>query len=144
MRSIPTDPTVKLSKKAKAISHNTIEGAKNKNCYILFKEKDSVSKAIQGGNNTVLDGRHLHVTKGNHVDRDFKTTIFVGNLPYDADEEEVREFFTKVGKVEYVRVIRDKFTFKSHGFCYVKFNDRDSVLKALKITEEFKGRQLHI
>lgn len=95
-------------------------------------------------NNKLFEGRHLHVTKGNHIEKDFKTTLFVGNVPYDADEEEIREFFRKCGEVDYVRIIRDKITFQSHGFCYVKMKNLDSVKKALLIKDKFKERELRI
>jgi len=84
---------------------------KTKNCYILFENEESVNKCILEMNNKLFEGRHLHVTKGNHIEKDFKTTLFVGNVPYDADEEEIREFFRKCGEVDYVRIIRDKITF---------------------------------
>lgn len=140
VRSLPTDPNLKLTRKAKAITKKNIHGCTNKNCYILFAEEESVQKAIKGANNKPFENKHLHVTSGNHIERDFKTTIFVGNLPYNSDEEEIRAFFSKVGSVEYVRVIRDKVTFQSHGFCYVKFSDREAVLKALEISNKFKER----
>ena len=143
-RSIPTDPNLKLTRKAKAITNKNIEGCSNKNCYILYADEESVKKAIIGANNKLFANKHLHVTSGAHIERDFKTTVFVGNLPYHADEEEIREFFGKVGSVEYVRVVRDKVTFQSQGFCYVKFQDREAVLKALEIKEKFKERYLRI
>lgn len=133
-RSLPTDPNIKITRRAKAITGKNIEGCTNKNCYILYAEKSAIKKAIDGANNKVFENKHLHVTSGNHIERDFKTTIFVGNLPYSSDEEEIRDFFSKVGKVEYVWVIRDKMTFQSHGFCYVKFQEKDSVSKALEIS----------
>ncbi len=46
--------------------------------------------------------RHLHVTRINHIEKDFRTTIFIGNLPFISDEEEIREIFSKFGTIEYV------------------------------------------
>ena len=72
------------------------------------------------------------VTRAKQVDRSkSKRTLFVGNLPFDADEEELRAFFeTELRKqrtsidehqesVESVRLIRTKDTQKGKGFGYV-------------------------
>lgn len=75
----------------------------------MYKEKESVEKALSQ-NGALLNNRHLHVTKSSYTERDFKTTIFVGNLPYAIDEEEVWELFSKYGDINYVRIIRDKIT----------------------------------
>ena len=54
---------------------------------------------------------------------DFKKTIFIGNLPYDAKEEELRSFLSSAGKIENVRIVRDKFTHQGKGMGYVKFGE---------------------
>lgn len=51
-------------------------------------------------------------------DRDART-VFVSNLPLKADERDIREFFSKAGKVRDVRLITDRFSRKSKG--YVSF-----------------------
>ena len=57
---------------------------------------------------------------------DFEKTIFVGNLPFEVKEEELRQFCSKVGVVENVRVIRNQFTHKGIGIAYVMFEDAES------------------
>lgn len=62
------------------------------------------------------------MTHGNNIETDYKTTVFIGNLPYDIDEEELREYLSnRCGEIEYVRLIRDKLTYKGKGIGYVKF-----------------------
>lgn len=73
---------------------------------------------------------------------DFKTTLFIGNLPFITDEEEIREHFSSCGNVESVRIIRDKFTHKTKGFCYVKFENKEGLLNALKYNKKFKENEL--
>lgn len=46
--------------------------------------------------------------------------------------------------MDYIRIIRNKITFKSKGFAYVKFESKDSVNKALVVQEKFKERQLRV
>lgn len=79
------------------------------------------------------------------IEKDFRTTVFVGNLDFTTDEEEIREFFEKIGKVDYVRIVREKKTGKSQGFCYVKFAEKESVEKAIKLKNRtLKDRELRI
>ena len=144
-RSVPIDNTLKLPKKAKVVLKKYNKTCKNKNCYLLFKLKSSKIKAITEKNNYILNGRHLHVTDSQKNDLNFKTTAFIGNLHYEADEEELREFFKDCGLIDYVRIVRDKHTFEGKGFGYVKFGDRDGLIKGLGMGGmEFMGLELRI
>ena len=53
--------------------------------------------------------------------------MFVGGLKDDTTEEMIRETFE--GKIEKVDMIKDKATGKSRGFCFVTFDDNDTVDK---------------
>lgn len=67
----------------------------------------------------------MHVTRGDNIEEDYKTTVFIGNLHFDTDEEELREFLKDCGEIEYVRLIRDKLTYKGKGIGYVKFATKE-------------------
>ena len=54
------------------------------------------------------------------------TRIYVGNLPYTADEESVRELFSQHGAVEAVRLINDRETGRFRGFCFVEMPESDA------------------
>jgi len=58
---------------------------------------------------------------------DFNTTIFIGNLPFVAGEEEVREHFADCGKIENVRLIRDPKTHLGKGIGYIMFADKEGM-----------------
>jgi RNA recognition motif-containing protein len=47
------------------------------------------------------------------------TTIYVGNLPFDATEQDVRALFERHGKVEAVKLINDRETGRPRGFGFV-------------------------
>src|SRR5580698_83434 len=47
------------------------------------------------------------------------TTIYVGNLPFTATEDEVRAIFERYGKVESVKLINDRETGRPRGFAFV-------------------------
>lgn len=57
--------------------------------------------------------------------------LFVGSLPYEATVSDVEELFSKVGGVESVNLITDKFTGQSKGFAFVEMNSDDDAKKAI-------------
>ena len=46
--------------------------------------------------------------------------LFVGNLSYQATEEDLRELFQQAGTVQSVRIITDQFTGRPRGFGFVE------------------------
>jgi len=59
-----------------------------------------------------------------------KTTIFVANLPFSVDDEQLIELFTKCGPIRTAHVVRNKG--KSKGFGFVEFENQEGQQKALK------------
>ncbi len=57
--------------------------------------------------------------------------IYVGNLTFDASEEQVRALFEPYGQVERVSLVTDRFTGKSRGFAFVEMADDDAAGKAI-------------
>lgn len=72
-------------------------------------------------------------------------TLYVGNLPYRANEASVRELFSTVGQVHSVRLMKDKHTGKRRGFGFVEMsaNDTDKAVEALN-DKEFQQRTLKV
>ena len=72
-------------------------------------------------------------------------TLYVGNLPYRANEGAVRELFSEHGHVHSVRLMKDKHTGKRRGFGFVEIsaNDADKTISALNDTE-FQQRTLKV
>jgi len=72
-------------------------------------------------------------------------TLYVGNLPYRANETSVRELFSEHGTVLSVRLMKDKHTGKRRGFGFVEMaaNDLDKAITALNDTE-FQQRTLKV
>lgn len=52
--------------------------------------------------------------------------VFVGNIPYDATTQDLKEHFSKVGDVRHVRIPTDKKTNKPRGFAYVEVENDDA------------------
>ena len=72
--------------------------------------------------------------------------IYVGNLPYSADDQQLQELFAQHGNVTSARVIVDKFSGESKGFGFVEMPDKAEALTAIKATNEqdFNGRNLRV
>ncbi len=62
--------------------------------------------------------------------------IYVGNLPFSATEDELRQLFTQHGAVESVAVITDRHTGQPRGFGFVEMApaDADKAIQALNGT----------
>jgi len=58
--------------------------------------------------------------------------IYVGNLPYNASEDELRKAFAAFGDVSSVNLITDKFTGQSKGFAFVEMESNASADAAIK------------
>jgi RNA recognition motif-containing protein len=70
--------------------------------------------------------------------------IYVGNLPFSATEEGVRELFSQYGSVESVKLITDRETGRQRGFGFVEMGDgADTAISALN-EFEFEGRNLKV
>ena len=66
--------------------------------------------------------------------------LFVGNLPYAANETDVQNFFAAHGiNIDSITVMRDRFTGQARGFAFAEIND-DAV--AQKAVETCHGQEL--
>ncbi|MEJ2766424.1 RNA-binding protein [Photobacterium sp. MCCC 1A19761] len=72
-------------------------------------------------------------------------TIYIGNLPYRANESEVKKLFAEYGEVFAVRLMKDKRTGKRRGFGFVVMNngDADTAISQLN-NKEFGQRTLKV
>jgi RNA recognition motif-containing protein len=52
--------------------------------------------------------------------------MFVGNLPPDISEEDIRNMFAEFGTVRSVELAHDIFTGKSKGFCFVEMEGHEA------------------
>jgi RNA recognition motif-containing protein len=71
--------------------------------------------------------------------------LFVGNLPYSANETDVQNFFTDHGiSVDSVTVMRDRFTSQARGFGFVEINDDAVATHAVEVChgKDMMGRTL--
>jgi RNA recognition motif-containing protein len=70
--------------------------------------------------------------------------LYVGNLPYSATEDQLNELFSRAGKVDSVRVMRDMATGRARGFAFVEMGTDEDAQKAISEFHEhqMEGRAL--
>ena len=72
-------------------------------------------------------------------------SIYVGNLPWSATEEQVQALFAEYGKVLSVKLISDRETGRARGFGFVEMEDNEAAaaIEALD-NNNFGGRTLRV
>ena len=156
LRSVPVDQEGKMPKAGKVITGALVAERKSTNAYVVFENEASAAKAIAAMNMKPIEGRHARVdaaaapssraneakakalsadlppgvgiTNGGEVAYDHARALFLGNLAYDVDEEDIIAFFHRnkeypelAGAVEAVRVVRDRATNLGKGIAFVLF-----------------------
>src|SRR4029453_7313293 len=76
--------------------------------------------------------------------RAMSAKLFVGNLSFQATEEDLRELFAQAGNVETVRIITDQFTGRPRGFGFVEMATKEEAQKAVEMLNGrlFRDRNL--
>jgi RNA recognition motif-containing protein len=73
------------------------------------------------------------------------TTLYVGNLPYRANEMAIRSLFSEHGQVLSVRLMKDKHTGKRRGFGFVEMPEKDAHNAINALNEvDFQERSLKV
>ncbi|XP_074583488.1 cleavage stimulating factor 64-like isoform X2 [Curcuma longa] len=72
--------------------------------------------------------------------------VFVGNIPYDATEEQLIQICEEVGPVVSFRLVFDRETGKPKGYGFCEYKDEETALSARRNLQgyEINGRQLRV
>lgn len=102
--------------------------------YSFNNAKNTMSNIISGG----LTGLHASSRKG--------CSVFVGNIPYDVDEDQLRQVFSAVGQVASLRLMYDKLTRQPKGYGFCEYYDQETAYKAMRNLNnvEVNGRPLRV
>lgn len=166
-RSIPIS-NPKLPRKVVAITHSYHPSRTSQNAYVVLDAtmcqddqnqesefSEIISKYCSKLNGTLLNDHHIRVdtiqsqlsTKSTQssAQRDITSTIFIGNLNINTNEEELHQHFSTCGKIINVRIIRDREHNISKGIAYIQFDRSDAVRIALALNgTKFNQRDLRI
>jgi cold-inducible RNA-binding protein len=72
--------------------------------------------------------------------------LYVGNLPYTTNEQDLQDLFASAGNVETVNVMRDMATGRARGFAFVEMATDEEAQQAITMLNErdFGGRNLTV
>ncbi|RYZ21936.1 MAG: RNA-binding protein [Chitinophagaceae bacterium] len=72
--------------------------------------------------------------------------IYVSNLSFNVQDEDLRDFFTPYGEVTSAKIINDRETGRSRGFGFVEMSDNAASLKAIAELNdaEVEGRTIKV
>ena len=123
------------------------------NAYVVFRKAEDADRAL-ALNGTVLSCHHLNVDRATNVgqsaSRDVRKSVFIGNIKYDAADEQIWRWFGErvpggIDSIERVRLVRDPATRVGKGIGYVTFKTPMAVLGALGLDgSEFEGRKMRV
>ncbi|XP_052123175.1 RNA-binding protein 34 [Frankliniella occidentalis] len=137
----------RMSKKVAVIKHEFHPERSSICAFVVFKSESEAIHAKEA-NGAVYHDHHLRVDMaGNAAKKEFdpKKCVFIGNVAFSAEEEDLWDLFSKCGAIESVRIVRDPVTAVSKGIAFVNFEDADAAELALQLDgETIKKRKLAV
>ena len=72
--------------------------------------------------------------------------LYIGNLPFTATEDELRDLFERHGSVASVKVITDRETGRPRGFAFVEMSEQSAATDAIRALDgsQLGGRSLKV
>jgi len=72
--------------------------------------------------------------------------IYVGNLSFDAGEEDLQKAFSEFGEVSTATIVKDKYSGQPRGFGFVEMPNATEAKAAIENLngKELRGRQLNV
>jgi cold-inducible RNA-binding protein len=71
--------------------------------------------------------------------------IYVGNLPFSANEQELGDMFSQYGQITECKLITDRYSGRSKGFAFITFNSSDEANAALVMNgNDMDGRNIRV
>ncbi|KAM9769737.1 RNA-binding protein 34 isoform 2-T2 [Menidia menidia] len=138
------DPS--MSRKLAVIKRKIHPQRQNLNAYVVFKDEDGATKALERNGTEIEKDFHIRVDRVSDSSlHDHKRSVFVGNLAFEMSELAFRKHFEECGAVEAVRLVRDQTSGLGKGFGYVLFKKADSVQLALELDgSKLEGRSVRV
>lgn len=136
---------LKISKKFAVIKNKFHAERSTISAFVRFKLKESALSAL-AANGTIVEDHHIFVDQAlNSNKHDQKRSVFLGNVPFSTEEEDIWAIFENCGRMLDIRIVRDMKTGIGKGFAYVTFESVDAVELALNLNgTPLKDRPLRV
>lgn len=135
--------------------------------YVEFSSVEDATKALEARNGTELDGRELKMdyslprpdksynkdqvgarakSFGDQAPKEPSSTLFVGNISFNADENTITEHFAEHGTIQAVRLPTDRETGAPKGYGYVEFSSIEEATAAFEAMNgaDIEGRNIRL
>ncbi|KAI8399405.1 Eukaryotic RNA Recognition Motif (RRM) profile [Nakaseomyces glabratus] len=123
----------------------TLQNTLNQLQTVTKEESPDKSKEEKSSNASVDSG--TNVQSGNTGDRTVKADLskdsckmFIGGLNWETTEDGLRDYFSKYGKVEELKIMKDPATGRSRGFGFLTFESASSVDEVVKTQHILDGK----
>lgn len=71
--------------------------------------------------------------------------IYVSNIAFTVTEEELKEIFSKYGPIEDIKLVIDRMTGRSRGFCFITFQKQFDAEASLALNDtDINGRKMSV
>ncbi len=71
--------------------------------------------------------------------------IYVGNIAFTVTEDDLKEAFSKYGPVEDIKLVIDRATGQSRGFCFITFQKQFDAEASLQLNDtDIGGRKISV
>ena len=145
LRNVPVDADGNEPRKVKVLQKKLNAERGNATAFVVFTDAESAQKAAKEMNMKSFEGRHVRVDLASNpsivkseVVYDQNRSVFLGQLPFNVDDEEVIRLFNKNAEypelrksVEAVRIVRDRKTTMGKGIGFVLFKTKEQARTAL-------------
>lgn len=101
--------------------------------FVLFKDRDSTDK-VYSQDLHIIQGKRVDTKSAHRRDQALARKVFVGGLDPEVTDAELRDYFSKFGKIAQVEAPMDKVKQKRRPFCFILFENEQSAEDVLKQT----------
>jgi len=71
--------------------------------------------------------------------------IYAGNIAFTVTEDELKEIFSKYGPLEELKLVIDRETGRSRGFCFITFQKQFDAEASLQLNDtDINGRKMSV
>ena len=100
-------------------------------CFVVFNDKQSLEGVLNKEHE--IDGKKVQVRRaGETAGNNMTNKLFCGGLPHALSEEDLSEYFSQFGQISNFEFIFEKGTQVRRHFCFILFEDPNSVEKIVE------------